>query len=143
MDEKNALEIQPVGSMDEASALGESGVSLKTASRDGWRIVVCKARVDATSYDMMAAQLKEWQAMGELNLAIDLRATRFMSLQAIRFCVDLANSLREKGGSLALIAPAEKTQRHFEIYGTLKGIQVVRTDAALSSASRQVLSEDL
>ncbi len=85
-----------------------------------------------------STELGELVAAGHLNLALDLKNNRFVSLQAIHYIVGLAENLAGRGGRFALIACAEKTKRHFEIYGSLKHIAIVRSEADLGGASSRV-----
>lgn len=100
-----------------------------------WSVVVAKTRVDAFCFDQLVESVKVLRQAGKTHIAIDLKATRFMSLAAIRYCVDLGNELRVRGGRLALIAPTEKTQRHFSIYGNLNAIQIMRSMRDLEAAA--------
>jgi anti-anti-sigma factor len=103
-----------------------------------WSVVVAKSRVDSFSFDQLVEAVQSLRAQGQTKcIAIDLKATRFLSLQAIRFLVDVARELNEKNGRLALVAPAEKTKRHFMIYGSLEHIQVVRSIQDLAPASER------
>jgi anti-anti-sigma regulatory factor len=106
-----------------------------------WSVVVAKTRVDAFCFDQLVESVKALRQAGKIHIAIDLKTTRFMSLAAIRYCVDLGNELLVQRGRLALIAPTEKTKRHFSIYGTLNSIQIVRSAQELEGAKRPADSE--
>jgi len=93
----------------------------------GWQIIHVKARIDAFSQDELMKELAALQGHGQKQIALDLKNNRFLSFNAIRFCADVAADLYKRGGTLALIGCAEKTKRHFEIYGSLKHIRMVRT----------------
>jgi anti-anti-sigma factor len=92
-----------------------------------WQIIHVKSRIDALSQDELVRDIKNAISNGSRKIALDLKNNRFMSFNTIRFCVDVARELNAKGGEIVLIGCAEKTKRHFEIYGTLKHIRLVRT----------------
>lgn len=131
---------------DDAEAGVDSSEELSEDSRDStcdetsaWHVVVAKVRIDAFNQESLVRQLQEAQAAGHKAIGIDLRATRFLSLQAIRFITQFASSLAEAGGRLSLIAPAEKTKRHFEIYGSLESVAIFRAGEKISIASSSEL----
>lgn len=97
-----------------------------------WRIVHVKMRVDSFNQGELLDDLRNLRVQGHKKLALDLKDNRFLSLPVIRFCVDAARDLHSVGGVLALIGPSEKTKRHFEIYGSLKYIRVVRAESDLT-----------
>ena len=98
---------------------------------DGWNVLLLKTRVDAFSIDELKVKLEDLIKSGSRNIALDLKATRFLSLQGIKLIVKEASTIKNAGGQLALIGPIEKTKRHFEIYGTLDDILVVRDESEL------------
>jgi anti-anti-sigma factor len=106
--------------------------TIKVRSYEGWDLVSGKVRIDASSNEELVAILKDLRTQGKRRIAIDLRGTRFMSYQAIRYCVDLARELSVIGGEFVLISPSEKTKRHFEIYGSLDRIRIVRSENSLA-----------
>ncbi len=105
-----------------------------------WYVLVAKVRVDAFNHEALLGQLRAAQASGRKHIGIDLRATRFLSLQAIKFITQFAAELAASGGQLALVAPAEKTKRHFEIYGSLDRILVFRAGEKLNIELQEDLS---
>lgn len=100
-----------------------------------WRVLVMKSRVDSFNQEELVAAMTGLRAQGCRCIALDLKANRFLSFQAIRFCVDTARELAAEGGSFALIGPSEKTRRHFQIYGSLSDIQVLRSVRDLATSS--------
>lgn len=102
---------------------------------ESWHIFVAKARIDAFNQSGLSAHLSQAMGEGKKHIGIDLRATRFISQQAILFLSQFAEQLAAAGGRLALIAPLEKTKRHFEIYGSLRWIDVYRAEDAIPVAS--------
>lgn len=104
-----------------------SRVAGSTAVASGWQILQVKARIDAFSQEELIKDLAAAKEQGHKQIALDLKNNRFLSFNAIRFCAEVAAELYNNGGSLALIGCAEKTKRHFEIYGSLKHIRIVRT----------------
>ncbi len=111
-----------------------------SASQEAWHVLAAKARVDALNHEALERQLRAAQTAGKTRIGIDLHATRFLSQQAIRFITQFAEQLAESGGRLALIAPAEKTKRHFEIYGSLERILVFRAGETFNIVSQEELS---
>lgn len=107
-----------------------------TAAAGGWHVIVAKSRVDSFNHDALIELLRRAQEQQERRIALDLRATRFLSLAMIQFLVQFAKELAAEGGQFALIAPAEKTKRHFEIYGSLAHITIFREAQSLPIQSR-------
>ncbi len=70
--------------------------------------------------------VREARSSGIKNIALNLKTTRFLNLSAIKFCVELAQELAEEGGRFAFVACSERTKRHFEIYGSLDEVRLVR-----------------
>ena len=96
-----------------------------------WAIVQVKTRIDSQSQTELIDEVKKLRADGKRRIALNLRNNRFLSFPAIRYCVDTAREMAAEGGLLALIACAEKTKRHFEIYASLDPIVIVRDEGDL------------
>lgn len=94
--------------------------------KKSWFVLSAKARIDSFNQNTLRDQLKRAQASGYNHIALDVHATRFISLAAIQFLAGFAKEMRASNGQLALLAPTEKTKRHFEIYSTLNAISIVR-----------------
>ena len=128
--------------------LSVSEVPLKSdyAGQSCWQVITLKPRVDAFNHADLVAEIHEALAEGSKQIALDLSQNRFFSLNAIQFCMSIARDLYSDGGGLALIGCAERTRRHFDIYGSLKLIRNVRvvdelvTDGAGSSVNVRVKS---
>ena len=103
-------------------------------SQNGWGVIVAKTRLDAFSHDQMVAEIAALRAAGCLRIAFDMRANRFLSLQTIRYMVSLGEELQSEQGRVSLVAPVEKIKRHFEIYGSLKCVSIVRFVEELTRA---------
>lgn len=91
-----------------------------------WQVITLKPRVDALNHADLVAEIHEALAEGAKKIALDLTQNRFFSLNAIQFCMSVARDLYSDGGGLALIGCAERTRRHFDIYGSMKMIRNVR-----------------
>ena len=100
-----------------------------------WAIVVLKPRVDSFNHAELTQELATLFDAGRRCLALDLTGNRFFCLQAIKVCVDMAAKLSENGGAFALVGCNERTRRHFEVYGSLKHILMVRYPSGLQSLS--------
>ncbi len=100
-------------------------MDISEASR-AWFVINAKVRIDSFNQDTLKALLNRSQEASFQNVALDLRTTRFISIQAIQTISQFADALRAKGGAFALIGPTERAKRHFEIYGSLRAITVMR-----------------
>jgi anti-anti-sigma regulatory factor len=98
-----------------------------SGSESAWQVITLKPRVDALNHADLVSEIHEALAEGSKKIALDLTQNRFFSLNAIQFCMSVARDLYGDGGSLALIGCAERTKRHFDIYGSLKQIRIVRS----------------
>lgn len=116
--------------------LGENSGFAQTMT-NGWRIISVKTRVDSFNQSALMEEIRELAAQGCNKMALDLKGNRFMSLPAIKFCVEVAEELGRRGGQFALVSCPEKTKRHFEIYGSLDRIKVFRTIAQLPNSSNK------
>jgi anti-anti-sigma regulatory factor len=92
-----------------------------------WAVVTIKSRVDSFNQEALIQEIKDLRAAGHKRIALDMKANRFFSFPVIRACVDAARELSEAEGGFALVACPQKTKRHFEIYGSLKHIRIVRS----------------
>jgi anti-anti-sigma regulatory factor len=99
----------------------------------GFCLIQALPRLDAFSFNEMVSEIEGLRKLDHLHIAMDMRPNRFLSFQAIRYLVDLGIALKAAGGCFALVAPTEKTKRHFEIYGSLDSVFVARTTADLSA----------
>ena len=97
-----------------------------------WHIIHAKSVVDSHSQDELINEIRTLIATGAKRIAIDLRQNRFLSLPAIKACVEAAQKLATKEKNFALISCQERTKRHFEIYGSLKHIHVTRYESDLN-----------
>lgn len=96
-----------------------------------WQIIQVKTRVDSFNQAELFDEIRALRANGHQQIALNLHHNRFLSFPVIRFCVDAARELREGGGVFALVGCSERTKRHFEIYGSLGPIRIVRSEADL------------
>lgn len=110
---------------DSTARVTISEVPLKNV--DAWQVITLKQRMDADTHGDLVQEIHEVLAEGAKRIALDLTMNRFFSLNAIQFCMSVARDLEYSGGSLALIGCGEKTKRHFDIYGSLKTIRLVRS----------------
>lgn len=98
---------------------------------DDWSIIPVKARIDYSTQTELLAEIRRRIESGQIWIALDMRSNRFLSLPAIKGCVDAAKELKSRGGALALAYCPERSRRHFEIYGSLEDIRVLRSELTL------------
>lgn len=98
---------------------------------DDWSVVPVKARIDYSTQTELLEEIRRRVSAGHLWVALDLRSNRFLSLPAIKGCVEIARELKARGGALALAYCPERSRRHFEIYGSLENIRVLRSELTL------------
>lgn len=91
-----------------------------------WQVISILPRLDAENHGALMSEIHAILADGSRRIALDLTQNRFFSLAAIQMCVSLARDLADDGGSLALVGCPERTKKHFDVYGSLKQIIVVR-----------------
>jgi anti-anti-sigma factor len=96
-----------------------------------WVTVPVLSRVDAFSHRSLQESIEEFRRKGCHHFILDFTSSRFISVQSIRYCVETANSLYAAGGKLVLLGCSERIKKHFEVYGSLKHIQVARNEAEL------------
>lgn len=100
-----------------------------------WQVISVKPRVDSFNQDALIEEIKaareKANETGSIKIALDLRSNKFLSFPAIKFCVSIAAEVAEKNGSFVLLGCPERTKRHFEIYGSLDHIRVVRFERDL------------
>jgi anti-anti-sigma regulatory factor len=99
-------------------------------------VIVVKSRIDSFSQRALVEEIRTLRELGHKKIALDLKANRFLSLPMIKHCVDVADKVASEGGAFALISCPEKTKRHFEIYGSLDHIGVVRSAAELAAPTK-------
>ncbi len=132
--------ISPSDPIDDAEApraimAAAAGVPLKidvVAAAQGfdpeaWQVVTVLPRLDSFNHSELMTEIHSILADGTRRVALDLTQNKFFSLNAIQLCVSLARDLANDDGSFALIGCPERTKRHFEVYGSLKQIIVVRS----------------
>ena len=107
--------------------------TLNASATGGWQVISVKPRVDSFNQDDLIAQMRALKEQGETKIALDLKNNRFLSLPVIKFCVEISKELAGQKGGFALVSCPEKTKRHFEIYGSLKHIRVVRSERDLDA----------
>lgn len=98
---------------------------------NAWQVIPVLPRLDAVNHADLMSEVHAILADGTRRVALDLTQNRFFSLGAIQLCVSLARDLAADDGAFALIGCPERTKRHFEIYGSLKQIRVVRSAGEL------------
>lgn len=98
---------------------------------NAWSKIVLKPRVDSFNQGELISEINEALASGATRLALDLSGNRFVSVAVIKICAVTAQKLADQGGIFALLGCPERTKRHFEVYGTLDDIRMVRTEAEL------------
>jgi len=105
-----------------------------------WQIVAVKPRVDSSNQTELISEVRGLIAQGHRFVAINLKDNRFLSLPVIKYCVDAAQKLWPIGGDFVLLSCPEKTKRHFEIYGTLEHIRILRSANELCSLANAASS---
>lgn len=90
-------------------------------------VVSVNDRIDAFNFGQLKVQVNQLIDAGELFLVVDLEATHFLSLPTIKFLAEAAKRLATRGGSLALLTPAEKLKRQIHIYATLEEMKLFRS----------------
>ena len=113
------------------SAATAAGMNASAGVHPGWQIVSAKSRIDSSTQEDLITELKRHVQNGHKRIALDLHSTRFVSLPVLKVCVEIALAFSENGGNFILIACPEKIKRHFEIYGSLKHIQLLRSTREL------------
>jgi anti-anti-sigma regulatory factor len=103
-----------------------------------WQVVSLKTRVDTSELGDLAKELGDLAAEGHLKIALDLKNNRFLSIKAISYISGLSESLASRGGECVLLACTEKTKRHFDIYGSLEHLRIVRSEASLTGGYERV-----
>ncbi len=121
---------------EEAQDASLSTVSVQAVERvpllnDAWQIVTLLPRLGSSNHSDLMTEIHLVLAEGSRRLALDLTQNQFFSLNAIQLCVSLARDLAEDDGGFAIIGCGERTKKHFEIYGSLKQITMVRTVSEL------------
>lgn len=117
--------------MEEAFNGSSKDISLKVTERvplqiDAWQIISILPRLDSSNHSDLMSEVHSVLAEGARRVALDLTQNEFFSLNAIQLCVSLARDLAEDDGHFAIIGCGERTKKHFEIYGSLKQITMVR-----------------
>lgn len=112
---------------DAASAVSTVAALAAPLDIDAWQVIPVRVRLDAETQPDFMTQIHSALADGCRRIALDLTQNQFFSLNAIQLCVSLARDLTSDGGALALVGCAERTKKHFDVYGSLRQIMVVRT----------------
>ena len=138
MTSGGAAHIEPQNDLqsEEAQEPVLSPISLKAVERaplesDAWQVITLLPRLDSSNHSDLMTEIHSALAEGARRVALDLTQNRFFSLNAIQLCVSLARDLAEDDGAFAIIGCGERTKNHFEIYGSLKQITMVRTISEL------------
>lgn len=105
----------------------------QTQESSAWKIIAVKPRIDSFHQNALMDEIRALLASGNKLIALNLRQNRFLSLPVIHFCNTCAKDLANNGGQLVLIGCPEKAKRHFEIYGSLDDIRLVRDLSELNS----------
>ena len=113
---------------DRISDGGENEIATSSQAPGNWRVVQVKTRVDSFNQEELTEEIKRLRSVGVIQIALNLRQNRFLNFPSIRFCVEVAEELRLISGGFALVGCSEKTKRHFEIYGSLDAIRLVRSE---------------
>lgn len=119
--------------MPAIAAVAAVAAPVELAGVDAWQVIQVRPRLDSETHADLMTLIHEALAEGCRRIALDLTQNQFFSLNAIQLCMGLARDLANDEGTLALIGCNERTKKHFDIYGSLKQIRVVRTLAELIS----------
>lgn len=117
----------------EAPPSGEMLIPAPLTDGDTWTKISLKPRVDSFNEDELLAEIKSLVDAGVGRIALDLTQNRFLSVRAIKACVDAAEKIVEMDGVFAIIACIERTKRHFEVYGSTDHVRFVRTERDLQA----------
>jgi anti-anti-sigma regulatory factor len=113
------------------SPVSRHAVERAPLGSDAWQIITLLPRLDSSNHSDLMTEIHSVLAEGSRRIALDLTHNQFFSLNAIQLCVSLARDLSEDDGGFAIIGCGERTKKHFEIYGSLKQITMVRTASEL------------
>ena len=117
--------------MGELNSIEPMLLQPEAATLEEWHVIHVKSRVDSFTQEELLNEIREAVAQGRKKIALDLKSNRFLSLPAIKGCVEVSKKLAADSGKFALIMCPERTKRHFEIYGSLKHIRVMRSNGEL------------
>jgi anti-anti-sigma factor len=107
-----------------------------------WFVINAKVRIDSFNQETLKTLLTRSQESGFNHVALDLRTTRFISIQAIQTISRFAESLKTSGGTFALLGPTERAKRHFEIYGSLKAITVLKASDVIAGEKVELFAPE-
>lgn len=119
------------------SQLSRSQSKAKTPApkEKGWEVIRAGRRMDHATIEELEAFFQHVLKKPSPWVAVDLEQTQLVSLPVIKLIVTFAERLEALNGRFYLIAPSEKIKRHFEAFGTLRYISIVRQEDELLSSS--------
>lgn len=103
-------------------------MGLATREFKNYIIVELKERVDAFNLAEVTTTIDDLVGKGSFKFAVNLQSVRFLSLPCIQYFSSLAAQLRYRGGQLILLSPSEKLRRQIDIFASLEGIVLFRSE---------------
>lgn len=88
-------------------------------SKASWAHLAIDGEIDLDTVGQLRSRLEEEQQRGVNRLMLDFSQTRYVNSSALAVLVKFAESLRERGGGIALVAVAPRVKLVFEMLGLL------------------------
>lgn len=96
-----------------------------------WAVVVPEAELDPSTAPALRTILDDLHDSGEDHIAIDWRAVSFFDSSAIGALMGAHKRLRNDGGALAVICPAGRERRLFDLMALDKVFSFVESEESL------------
>lgn len=102
-------------------------MALQITKIQNWLLLSIRSRMDAFNFEEVATEIKELVDQGNQNLILDLSNTKFLSLKSIKFLSEVAVSLNQREGRLALLGLSQKLKRQLHTFASFDGMEFYRS----------------
>jgi anti-anti-sigma factor len=93
-----------------------SGMQIESQTRDNWRIISVRGRVDTLNAGELSAALLA-AVSADSRVAVDCSGLEYISSMGLSSLMDAARAARNAQHEFAICAPSERVKQVFEITG--------------------------
>lgn len=109
-------------------------LSLQSRSEGGWSVLDVAGEVDLATAPQLRDRLNGLIEEGTDRVVINLEGVSFMDSTGVSVLVGALNNVRERGGTLAIAAPADPVRKVLHLVGLESQLAIYgSTDEALRS----------
>lgn len=88
-------------------------------------------RVDSFNYEVIKDKVSTLVKMGKKQLAFNLEGVQFIAVPNLRYLIQVAQQLKDKGGQMAVVGCSSEILKHIQEVNGLEDMQALKGEGEL------------